>query len=63
MQIRNANQQRSNALETIATSNDQITLAQTIYQQTQLHYSLGSASLTDVLLSDNALREAQQTHL
>lgn len=63
MQIRNANQQRSNALETIATSNDQITLAKTIYQQTQLHYSLGSASLTDVLLSDNALREAQQTHL
>ena len=63
MQIRNANQQRSNALETIATSNDQISFAQTIYQQTQLHYSLGSASLTDVLLSDNALREAQQTHL
>lgn len=63
MQIRNANQQRSNALETIATSNDQISFAQTIYQQTQLHYSLGSASLTDVLLSDNALREAQQTQL
>src|SRR5574343_144482 len=63
MQIRNANQQRSNALETIATSNDQISFAQTIYQQTQLHYSIGSASLTDVLLSDNALREAQQTQL
>ena len=63
MQIRNANQQRSNALETIATSNDQISFAQTIYQQTLLHYSLGSASLTDVLLSDNALREAQQTQL
>lgn len=63
MQIRNANQQRSNALETIATSKDQISFAQTIYQQTQLHYSLGSASLTDVLLSDNALREAQQTQL
>ncbi len=63
MQIRNANQQRSNALETIATSKDQISFAQIIYQQTQLHYSLGSASLTDVLLSDNALREAQQTQL
>lgn len=63
MQIRNAKQQRSNALETIATSKEQITFAQTIYQQTQLQYSLGSASLTEVLLADNALREAQQTYL
>jgi outer membrane protein TolC len=38
-------------------------LAQTIYEQTILQQKQGTASLTDVLLADNALREAQQTYL
>ena len=35
----------------------------TIYDQTVLQQKQGTASLTDVLLADNALREAQQNYL
>ena len=39
-------------------------LAKTIYDQTVLQQKQGNkASLTDVLLADNALREAQQNYL
>jgi outer membrane protein TolC len=38
-------------------------VAQTIYEQTILQQKQGTASLTDVLLADNAFREAQQTYL
>ena len=63
MQIENAKLQRTIAKKTVATTTEQIKLAKTIYEQTELQQKQGMASLTDVLLADNALREAQQTNL
>lgn len=61
--IENAIQQRTVAQKTIALTEDQIELAQTIYNQTLLQQRQGTARLTDILLADNALREAQQGYL
>ena len=63
MQVENANLQREVAKKTVETTTEQIQLAQTVYEQTVLQQKQGTASLTDVLLADNALREAQQTYL
>jgi OMF family outer membrane factor len=63
MQVENAKIQREVAKKTVETTTEQIQLAQTIYEQTVLQQKQGTASLTDVLLADNALREAQQTYL
>lgn len=63
MQVENAKLQRQTAFQSITTSNEQVVLAQTIYEQTVLQQKQGTASLTDVLLADNALREAQQLYL
>ncbi len=63
MQVQNAKMQKEVAKKTVETTTEQIQLAQTIYEQTILQQKLGTASLTDFLLADNALREAQQTYL
>lgn len=63
MQVENAKLQRNLAQRSIKTISDQLNLAQTIYDQTLLQQKYQTASLNDVLLSDNALREAQQTYL
>lgn len=63
MQIENAKLQRTIAKRSVETTTEQIELAKTIYEQTVLQQKQGTASLTDVLLTDNALREAQQTNL
>lgn len=63
MQVENAKLQRKIAQQTVETTAEQIQLAQTIYEQTLIQQKQGTASLTDVLLADNALREAQQTYL
>jgi OMF family outer membrane factor len=63
LQIKNAKLQRTIAKRSVETTTEQIQLAQTIYEQTVLQQKQGTASLTDVLLADNALREAQQTNL
>lgn len=63
MQVENAKLQRNLAQRSIKTITDQLNLAQTIYDQTLLQQKYQTASLNDVLLSDNALREAQQTYL
>jgi len=63
MQIENAKRQRSVAQKSITTSTSQIELAKTVYAQTFLQQKQGTASLTDVLLADSALREAQQNYL
>ena len=36
---------------------------QIIYEQTIVQQKLGTATITDILLADNSLREAQQTYL
>lgn len=63
LQIENATRQRAIAQKTVRNSEDQIALAQTIYSQTILQQKQGTASLTDILLADSALREAQQNYL
>lgn len=63
MQIKNAKLQRTIAKRSVETTTEQIQLAQTIYEQTVLQQKQGTVSLTDVLLADNALREAQHAYL
>lgn len=63
MEIENAIRQRHTAQQTVVNTENQIDLAQSIYEQTILQQKQGTATLTDVLLSDNALREAQQNYL
>lgn len=63
MEIENVIRQRTIAQNTIINTESQIALAQKIYGQTILQQKQGTASLTDVLLADNALREAQQNYL
>lgn len=63
MLTENADKQRNIAQKTISNSTKQIELAQTIYTQTILQQKEGTATLTDVLLADNSLREAQQSYL
>lgn len=63
MLIENAKQHRIVALQSIETIKAQTKLAQTIYDQTVLQQNQGVANLTDVLLSDNSLRETQQAYI
>lgn len=63
MEIENAIRQRTIAQNTIMNTENQNDLAKTIYEQTILQQKQGTASLTDVLFADNALREAQQNYL
>lgn len=63
MEIENAIRQRHTAQQTVVNTENQIDLAQSIYEQTILQPKQGTATLTDVLLADNALREAQQNYL
>lgn len=63
MEIENAVRQRNIAQSTITNTESQIILAKDIYEKTVLQQKQGTAALTDVLLADNALREAQQNYL
>ncbi len=63
MQVENAKLQSMVAQKLVVTTLEQIQLAQAIYEQTELQQKQGVASLTDIVLADNALREAQQTYL
>lgn len=63
MEIENATRQREVAQKTVVNTENQIKLAQTIYDQTILQQKQGTANLVDVLLADNALREGQQNYL
>ncbi len=63
MEIENAIRQKTIAKSTITNTESQIALAKTIYEQNVLQQKQGTASLTDVVLADNALREAQQNYL
>ena len=63
MQILNASQKRSVAKSSVETSSKQIELAKSVYDNTILQQRQGVANLTEVLLADNSLREAQQNYL
>lgn len=63
MLIENATRKRIVTQQTIENSSAQINLASTVYNETVLQQKEGTASLTDILMADNALREAQQFYL
>ncbi len=63
MQIVNALNQRSTAQKSISLTERQIRQAQSIYEQTLMQQKEGMASLNDVLVSDNTLREVQQSNI
>ncbi len=63
IEIQNAQEKRSVAALTIENTKEQIDLAQKIYNQTLLQNRQETASLTDVLLADNNLRQAQQNYI
>jgi len=58
----NAKMQYNIATTTLATVKTQIELAEKIYDNTVLQNQQGMANITDLLLADNSLREAQQTY-
>jgi len=63
MAQQNAEASYNNNRKIIKDADQQIQLAQDIYNQTILLLQQGVATLNDVLAADNSLREAQQIHL
>lgn len=63
MLIENATRLRQVNQQTIDNTQNQIDLATTVYNEMVLQQKEGIATLTDVLLADNAVREAQTSHL
>lgn len=63
MQVENARNTKFTARQTIDNAEKQIELSEKVYDQTVLQQREGTASLTDVLIADNSLREAQTSYL
>lgn len=63
MEIGNFERQKTIAAKSIMDTENQIDLANTIYENTQLMQKKGTASITEVLLADNSLRESQQNYI
>jgi OMF family outer membrane factor len=63
MLIDNSVKRRFIARQTMENTSLQINLATTIYEQMLLQQKEGTANMTEVLIADNALREAQQAYL
>lgn len=63
LQLANAHLQRNAAQAGIPSAQQQIDLATSVYQQTRLQQEQGTATITEVLLADTALREAQNNYL
>ncbi len=63
LMLANAILQKNAAAANLPAAAQQIEWAKSVYQQTLLQQQQGTASLTDILLADNALREAQQNYL
>lgn len=63
MELTNAKNQIILQQSTIQSRKEQLNLAEKIYTQTQLQFKEGLVNITDVLQSDNSLREAQNNYL
>ena len=63
MLIENATRKRLVTQQTIKNTTSQINLAKTVYDEMILQQKEGTANLTEILLADNALREAQQSQV
>ena len=63
IEIENTRQKLNVALLNVNNTLEQIDIAQSIYDKTLLQNRQDTASLTDVLLADNNLRQAQQNYI
>lgn len=63
IQVINAKNRRETALRTIRDTEKQILLAKSVYDNTILQQKEGTATLTEVLMADADLLEAQQTNV
>jgi OMF family outer membrane factor len=63
MKIENAQMQKEMAQKSVVTTEEQIVLAQRIYNESLLQKDQGLVNLTEVLLAENELRKAQQANL
>jgi outer membrane protein TolC len=63
LRIANAILQKNTAQGNIPATQQQITLANSVYRQTLVQQQQGTATIADILLADNALREAQTNYL
>lgn len=63
LEITNTKLQNQVARKNIETITGQIELAKRIYNNTVLQHKQGIATITDLLMADNALREAQQNYI
>ena len=63
LDLKNAEMQYSLAIRNISVVSSQTDLAKKIYDNTVLQNQQGVAGITDLLLADNSLREAQQYYL
>ncbi len=63
MLIENAIRKRSLTQQTISNTLKQTDIANTLYEQSVLQHKEGTATITDILMADNVLREAQQSYL
>ncbi len=63
LEIDKAKMDRQLAEETLLATDSQLLLAKSIYEKTVLQHKEGTLKLTDVLLADNSVREAQQSYI
>lgn len=63
LQIANAIVQKNVAKQNLPAIQQQINIANSVYQQTLLQHQQGTATITDILLADNTVREAQTNYL
>jgi OMF family outer membrane factor len=59
-ELNNSSRRKQVTQKTILMSREQLDLAKAIYEQTLLQHKQGLANLTDILLADNAVLDAQQ---
>lgn len=63
MDISNARNQISVQQQNLKTSGEQVTLAQKVYEQTQLQFKEGTIDISNLIQTENALREAQNDYV
>ncbi|MDR6196015.1 TolC family protein [Siphonobacter sp. SORGH_AS_0500] len=63
MDITNARTQMSVQNQNLKTSEEQVKLAQKVYEQTQLQFKEGTIDISNLIQTENALREAQNNFL
>lgn len=63
MDIANARTKFLVEQQNLSTNRSQVTLAEKVYTQTQLQFKEGTIDITDVVQSENALRDAQNSYL